>query len=107
MRTSTDTDCIYYITTRTEKKNPVHVYVVIKRVRCSDITEVSNNADAFKICTCKSSANVSANMIYFTFADVMKCASIMQHLLSATQLLSVTGSPSHTPICEIVIEDMK
>ena len=103
MRTSTDTDCIYYITTRTEKRNPIHVYVVIKRVSCSDITEVSTDFshEMFNIRTCKSSANVSANVIYFTLTDAMKYATIMH------QLLSVTGNFSNKSICEIVIEDMK
>lgn len=101
MRTSTDTDYIYYITTRTEKLNSMHVYVVIKRIKCSDITQVMVNSDTLKIITHKSTANVSARMAYFSIYEVMKSATIMQ------QLLSVTSSLTGKPTCEIVIEDVK
>lgn len=101
MRTSTGTDCIYYITTRTEKLNPMHVYVVIKRIKCSDITQVMVNSDILKIITHKSTANVSVRMAYFSIYDAMKSATILQ------KLLSVTRSPSGSPTCEIVIEDVK
>lgn len=102
MRTSTDTDCIYYITTRTEKLNPMHVYVVIKRIKCSDITQVMVNSDVMKIFVNKSTyINVSARMAYFNMYEAMKVATIMQKLLSVTRTLS--GCPT----CEIVIEDVK
>lgn len=106
MRTSTDTDYIYYITTRTEKLNPTHVYVVIKRIKCSDITQVMVNSDVMKIFVNKSTyINVSARMAYFDMHEAMKVATTMQKLLSVTMF--PTGRPECKIECEIVIEDVK